>query len=65
MARPKTEAADYTSMMVRMPKPMLEQFKARATQERRSLNAQFLRVIEKWLQKEEETTHDLVGSRTD
>jgi plasmid stability protein len=66
MGRPKTEAATYTSMMVRLPKDMLEKFRVRATKERRSLNAQFLCVLEDWLEEEEEKNgHELVGARTD
>ena len=64
MARPKTEAATYTGIMVRLPKPMLEAFKARATKERRSLNAQFLCVLEEWLQEpHEHKEHDFSSER--
>ncbi len=61
MARPKTEAADYKSLMLRLPEPMLKACKAQATQQRRSLNAQLLCVIDAWLHgQEEKRTHDLV-----
>ena len=50
MGRPKTEAATYKNLMVRIPTELLEPFKARAAEERRSLNAQLLCVIEEWLQ---------------
>ncbi len=66
MARPKTTAATYKSLMLRLPEPMLEACKSRAEKERRSLNAQLLCVIEDWLRGTQETSdHDLVGSRRD
>lgn len=49
MGRPKTEAATYKSLMLRLPTDMLEACKVRATEKRRSLNAQLLCVIEAWL----------------
>jgi predicted HicB family RNase H-like nuclease len=54
MARPKTEAATYTSMMVRLPEPMHEKFKAVAAKKRRSLNQQFLSILDEWLEQHEE-----------
>jgi len=66
MARPKTEAAEFASMMVRLPRPLLEEFKAKATKKHRSLNKQFLCVIEDWLEaQKEKDAHGLVGSRSD
>jgi len=49
MGRPKTEAASYKSLMLRLPTDMLEACKTRATEKRRSLNAQLLCVIDEWL----------------
>ena len=51
MGRPKTEAATYKSLMLRLPIDMLEACKVRAAANRRSLNAQLLSVIEDWLEK--------------
>lgn len=50
MGRPKTEAATYKSLMLRLPTEVLEACKVRATYEHRSLNAQLLSVIEDWLE---------------
>jgi hypothetical protein len=64
MPRPKTEAGDYKGLMLRLPEPMLRACKARAEQQRRSLNAQLLCVIDEWLREPEENrSHELVGSR--
>lgn len=66
MARPRTEAADYKSLLVRMPEEMLEAFKHKTTQKRRSLNAQMLCLIENWLQTEEEKQpHAVTRAGTD
>lgn len=66
MGRPKTEAATYKSLMLRLPTDMLEACKVQATAKRRSLNAQLLCVIDEWLH---ETTqkreHAFSGSKTD
>ena len=50
MGRPKTEAATYKSLMLRLPTEVLEACKVRATIAHRSLNAQLLSVIEDWLE---------------
>jgi hypothetical protein len=64
MGRPKTEAADYKSHLLRLPETMLEACKARANKERRSLNAQLLTMIDDWLQTTQQPMqHDLVGPR--
>lgn len=63
MGRPKTEAATYKSLMVRIPTELLEPFKARAAEERRSLNAQLLCVIEEWLHETEDKHAKPVGVR--
>lgn len=63
MARPKTEAAEYISLMVRLPKPMRDKLEAQAMKARRSLNKQFLHVLDEWFEQTEEK--HLVGSRTD
>lgn len=66
MPRPKTEAASYKSLMLRLPTEVLEACKARAAQQRRSLNAQLLWMLEHGLKEPEEThSHALVGSRND
>lgn len=63
MARLKTEAV-IKATMLRLPETILEACKARAIKERRSLNAQLQVVIEQWLHEiEEQSPHDLVGSR--
>ena len=48
MGRPTrtTELAPYKNLMLRIPTELLEPFKALAAEERRSLNAQILRLIE-------------------
>jgi hypothetical protein len=61
MGRPKTEAATYKSLMLRLPTDMLEACKERATEKRRSLNAQLLWVIDEWLH---ETTEKKVYALT-
>lgn len=64
MARPKTEAADYKGFMVRLPTPLLQRLRDRASKERRSINAQLVVFLEDLLpEKKENHTHDLVGSR--
>jgi hypothetical protein len=66
MARPKTEAATYKSLMLRLPADMLEACKVRATEKRRSLNAQLLCVIDEWLHtSEEKPTHAFTHASTD
>lgn len=45
--------AKEKGLMLRLPEPMLEACKQRATAQRRSLNAQLLCVIEAWLQTED------------
>lgn len=56
MSRPKTVAATYKSLMLRLPTAMLEACKERAAAERRSLNAQLLWVIDEWLQRGRDNT---------
>ena len=53
MGRPLTEAATYRSLMLRLPDSMLQACKRQAAQERRSLNAQLLYVIDEWLHETE------------
>lgn len=53
MGRPKTEAATFKTLMLRLPTETLEACKDRATAQRRSMNAQLLCVIEDWLRKTE------------
>ena len=66
MPRPKTEAAQFTSLMLRLPPDVHEACKARARKYRRSLNAQLLWMLEASLKTPEENqTHELVGSRND
>jgi hypothetical protein len=64
MGRPKTEAADYKNLLLRLPEDILEQCKARAKKDHRSLNAQVLAMLEKCLQETKEISHyEFVGSR--
>lgn len=46
MSRPKTEAATYKSLMLRLPERLLEDCKAHATRKHRSLNGQILQFLE-------------------
>lgn len=52
MARYKTEAAEYEAITVRLPKNVMNFFRARAARERRSMNAELLVFIEKCMEKE-------------
>jgi len=45
MARPRTVAADYRKLMVRLPENVLQACKARAAAQHRSLNAQILHEL--------------------
>jgi hypothetical protein len=63
MGRPKTEAATYKSLMVRIPTDLLESFKALAAEQRRSLNAQLLCLIEDRVHETEEKHDKPVGVR--
>lgn len=66
MGRPKTEAATYKTLMVRLPAEILEAFKVGAAQERRSLNAQLVCVMEEWVQdREQKREHAFSSSKTD
>lgn len=66
MGRPKTEAATYKSLMLRLPTDMLEACKSRATEKRRSLNAQLLCVIDEWLHDTaQKRDHAFSGSKND
>jgi hypothetical protein len=56
MARPKTDAATYKSLMLRLPAELLDAYRGWATAEHRSLNAQILWVLEACL-------HDTTESR--
>jgi len=55
MARTKIDAATYKNLMLRIPTDLLESFKALAAEERRSLNAQLLCMIEDRVQEKEST----------
>jgi hypothetical protein len=58
MARTKTDAAPYKNLMLRIPTDLLESFKALAAEQRRSLNAQLLCLIEDRVQgTEDKKTH--------
>lgn len=53
MARPRTAAADYQKMLLRIPVPMLEECKKRIVKSKRSLNAELVATIEHGLLFEE------------
>lgn len=61
MPRPKTEAADYKKLMLRLPVNVHAACEQRATVNRRSLNAQILFMLEDWLTKEQ--SHESHRSR--
>lgn len=63
MSRPKTDVATYKSLMVRIPTDLLESFKALAAEQRRSLNAQLLCLIEDRVHETEEKHDKPVGVR--
>jgi hypothetical protein len=44
--RPKTEAAAYVSMLIRMPAALAEDLRARAARDRRPLNTQAIMWLE-------------------
>ena len=46
MGRPKTDAATYKNLQLRIPDDLLAFLHELAAEERRSLNAQILRLIE-------------------
>jgi hypothetical protein len=52
MPRPKTDVATYKKLMLRLPENMLVAFQDHARENRRSMNAQILWVLEEWLTKE-------------
>jgi hypothetical protein len=45
MARPKTEAADYTKLMLRLPKDVASACRDMAEENNRSLNAEILHTL--------------------
>lgn len=52
MSRPRTDAADYKNLTLRLPVNTLEAFQKYAVKAKRSLNAQILYVLEEWDAKE-------------
>jgi hypothetical protein len=60
MPRPRTDAAGYRKIMLRIPGAALEAAREIAVKEHRSLNAQLVYAIEEWLQSTQ-TTGDLHG----
>lgn len=49
--RPKTEASDYTSTLLRLPQPLLDEIRHLAQRERRSLNSELLCAVEEYLER--------------
>lgn len=49
--RPKTEASDYTSTLLRLPPPLLDAIRHLAQRERRSLNSELLCAVEEYLER--------------
>lgn len=52
MPRPKTEAAEYKKLMLRLPASILDACSSIALRDHRSMNSQILYVLEEWLLKE-------------
>lgn len=57
MSRPKTEAATFKKLMLRLPVHVLEACKAKAEKEHRSVNAQILHELE--IQLRETARHEV------
>ena len=54
MARPKTEAATYDSVFLRLPGPLLATIKAQAAEGRRPINTQVIMLLEKAIETEQD-----------
>lgn len=48
MPRPKTEAAEYGRLTLRLPQWLLQALKEEAESERRPINTQAVLILEKW-----------------
>jgi hypothetical protein len=65
MPRDKTLESPMKTLMVRLPAPLLEAFKAEATKSRRSLNGQLLYMMEAWLDESTNTDRAVILSTPD
>lgn len=63
MAQPRTPNPGYESLTVRFPQGMLEQMRKLADAHDRSLNAEIVRAVRTWLQRQQDEDGADDGSR--
>ena len=63
MPKPKTEAAEYERLTVRLPPKIMQTLRKQAKTDRRPLNTHVVWCLEKLLHYEKEKQRDYVGSR--
>jgi hypothetical protein len=61
MARPKTKAAGYTNLQLRLPDELLHQCREAAEEEDRSVNAQILQFIKRGLRTQEQAQRPVLA----